>query len=68
MGVGGQAGTATFLVRFEEPVGGALSFELDEQDRIIRTDVFVTSGLGLHEPEDLAVIFPEPSEAPRGGR
>ena len=58
MGVGGEAGTATFLVQFAEPAGGALSFELNDEDRIVRTDVFVTKELGYSEPEDVRRIFP----------
>ena len=53
-----EGGGVTFLVRFEEPMGGALTFRLDEKDRIVQTDVFISQGLGLQDPEGVELLFP----------
>ncbi len=50
---------ATFLVRFEEPAGGVLTFRLDDHDRIVETDVFVNRQLGLKAPEGGRLIYSE---------
>jgi len=58
MGVRGTEGDgATFLVKFEEPVGGALTFELNEAGKIVATDVFVKKELGYYEPDGVVLIF-----------
>lgn len=49
MGMGGDARNgATFLVVFQDQVGGLLSFELNDQDKIIHTSVFIKEELAAH--------------------
>lgn len=49
MGMGGdERNGATFLVIFEDQVGGLLSFELNSEDKITHTSVFIKEELAAH--------------------
>lgn len=53
----GDAG-ATVMVRFEDGVGGALTFVLDEHDKIASTSVFIKEELGHYAPDGVQPIYP----------
>jgi hypothetical protein len=61
---GDEGNGATFVVRFEEPAGGALSFELNADGKIVRTSVMIGRQLGLYEADDAEPIYErEPATA-----
>ena len=41
-----EHGGATFIIKFEEPIGGALTFRLDDKGQIVATDVFIKREIG----------------------
>jgi hypothetical protein len=48
---------ATVMIHFEEGVGGALTFALDENDKIRSTSVFIKEELGDYAPAGVTPIF-----------
>ncbi len=56
---GGEGEMATVVVRFEEPTGGALSFEIDDANKITKTSVFIKEELAHYSPEgkDAELIY-----------
>ncbi|MEQ8765618.1 MAG: hypothetical protein RL885_16960 [Planctomycetota bacterium] len=48
---GGDGNMVTLVIRFEEPMGGALSFELDDAGKIQRTSVYIKEELAHYAPE-----------------
>jgi hypothetical protein len=57
---GDLEGGVTFLVKFEEPMGGALTIILDESGEIFGTNVFMKQQLGLYDPENAVVLYELP--------
>lgn len=53
-------GGATVMIRFEEGVGGALTFALDENDKIRSTSVFIKEELGQYAPADATPVYELP--------
>lgn len=50
MGMGGDARNgASFVVIFEKKVGGLFSIELNDEDKIVHTSVFIKEELGQYE-------------------
>ncbi len=57
--VGGDAGEsgASFVVLFEDPAGGLISFELNDDDEIIHTSVYVSAALAVFDAGDEEPIY-----------
>lgn len=51
------ANGAICVVRFEDKVGGAFSFELDKDGKIARTSVFIKEELAQYDPKDVKPIY-----------
>ena len=51
---------ASFVIRFEEKVGGVLTFRLDEAGKIAATSVFIKEELREYSPDGVKPIFPPP--------
>lgn len=58
MGMGGDARNgASFVVIFEKKVGGLFSFELNDEDKIVHTSVFIKEELGEYDGWGAKVIY-----------
>ncbi len=51
---------ASFVILFEEKVGGVLTFRLDEAGKIAATSVFIKEELREYAPDGVKPIFPPP--------
>ncbi len=60
----GQEGGRTRMVLFDEPVGGALTFELSAEGKIVKSNVFISQQMALYEGEEKDVIFRRGAPAP----
>ena len=54
---GGSDQSATIMVKFEEAIGGALSFELNDENKIIYSNVFIKKELAAFVDRTAAPIF-----------
>lgn len=55
-----EEGGATFVVKFEEAIGGALTIRLDKAGKITATDVFIKRELGMYDPKEVAMLYELP--------